>query len=96
MWGTNSNAGGGPGSAYQTTNAPDVPLVMDYWLSFVRAFNPNTYKEAESPTWDTVGTSPSQRRILIEAGGKASMESVSADQQERCKFWKGLAIQMEQ
>ena len=96
VWGTNSNAGGGQGSAYQTTNAPDVPLVMDYWLSFVRALNPNTYKEAGAPTWDAVGTGQSQRRILIEAGGKASMESVPADQQARCKFWEGLAIQMEQ
>ncbi len=95
VWGVNSNAGGIE-SAYQTTNAPDVPLVMDYWLSFVLALNPNTYKEAGAPTWETVGIPQNQRRLLIEGAGKAGMESVAEDQKARCQFWEGLAITMEQ
>lgn len=95
VWGVNSNAGGG-GSAYETTNAPDVPLVMDYWLSFVRSLNPNTYKEAGAPTWETVGSAESQSRLLFEGAGKAEMEKVPEDQKGRCAFWEGLAVTMEQ
>ncbi|KAK5144433.1 hypothetical protein LTR04_001558 [Oleoguttula sp. CCFEE 6159] len=94
VWGTDSNAGGNGSSAYQTTNRPDVPLVMDYWVSFVRSLNPNTYKEPASPQWDVFGQE--QRRLLIEGGGRASMESVDAGQKGRCAFWEGLSVTMEQ
>ena len=70
--------------------------MMDYWLSFVRALDPNKYKEAGSPTWETVGKGEAQRRLLIEGAGKAGMESEPKDQQERCAFWEGLAVVMEQ
>ncbi|KAL2357403.1 triacylglycerol lipase-like protein [Cryomyces antarcticus] len=76
VWGTDSNAGGNGGSAYQTTNRPDVPL------------------EPASPQWDVFGQE--QRRLLIEGGGRASMESVDAGQKGRCAFWEGLSVTMEQ
>jgi acetylcholinesterase len=70
--------------------------VMDYWLSFVRSLDPNTYKEAGAPTWETVGSAESQSRLVFEGAGKAGMEKVPEVQKGRCAFWEGLAVTMEQ
>lgn len=47
---------GGVGTAaaagYGTYNAPVVPVVMDYWISFVRALDPNVYRNAGAPRWE--------------------------------------------
>ncbi len=70
--------------------------MMDYWLSFVRSLDPNTYKKAGAPTWETVGSAESQSRLVFEGAGKAGMENVPEDQKGRCAFWERLAVTMEQ
>lgn len=95
VWGTNSNAGGTGNSAYQTTNAVDIPLVMGYWISFVRSLNPNTFREEGSPEWDNFVVGSTQQRLLIQTNA-TQMETVPASQTERCNFWNGLALTMEQ
>lgn len=91
VWGVGS--AGGVGTAYQTTNAVDVPLTMDYWISFVRTLNPNTYREAGSPYWDTFGRN--QQRLLFYTNN-THMETVPQAQRQRCAFWESLSIVMEQ
>lgn len=93
VWGINSNAGGS-GTAYDTTNAPEIPLVMHYWISFVRSLDPNKYKEAGSPVWEIFGRV--EERLLFNSSGVTAMESVPQGQKERCNFWEGLSIVMEQ
>ncbi|KAH9902169.1 alpha/beta-hydrolase [Xylariomycetidae sp. FL2044] len=89
---------GGPGTApasYYTYNAPVVPLVMDYWLSFVRTLDPSSMKNADAPPWRRWGVSDGQSRLRMETGN-FTMESVPADQRGRCEFWGGLAPTMQQ
>ena len=48
--------GGGTGrslarASYWTYNAPVVPLMMGYWISFVRALDPNPHRLPGSPAW---------------------------------------------
>jgi len=91
----------GPGNAkpcdncsYMTYNKPMVPIVMDYWISFILSLDPNTYKNPAAPEWKPWGTGGGQRlRFQLDATG---MESIPASQRGRCEIWKGLAPTMEQ
>ncbi|KAK1768319.1 Alpha/Beta hydrolase protein [Phialemonium atrogriseum] len=43
----------GPAAAgYGTYNAPIVPVVMDYFISFVRALDPNPFRDGGAPRWE--------------------------------------------
>ncbi|PKS06619.1 hypothetical protein jhhlp_007368 [Lomentospora prolificans] len=86
----------GPGSlptpsSYFTYNAPIVPLMMHYYISFVRAQNPNTYKHGQAPEWSTWKDG---ERLMVELN-KTRMETVSNGQKDRCEFWKGIAGDMQ-
>jgi len=85
--------GGGEGSSFETYNAAIVPVVMNYFISFVRDLDPNTYRYQDAPIWAPYGTQ--QARIVLQTNATA-METVPQDQQNRCGFWKGLAEAMEQ
>lgn len=82
------NAIWGPGylsttspASYSTVNAPIVPLMQGYWTSFIRDFNPNTYRAPGSPQWDPWGSNYS--RLFIRTND-THMETVPEDQSERC------------
>jgi len=82
------------GSSYLTYNADTIPVVMNYWISFVRALSPNTYKYADAPSWESFGNGTGSR-LMIQTNA-TQMEMVPQDQTDRCAFWKGLSITMEQ
>ncbi|CAK7203025.1 hypothetical protein SEUCBS139899_005754 [Sporothrix eucalyptigena] len=70
-----------------------VPIMMDYYLSFVRTFNPNTYKSAHATEW---GQWSGKSRLVITSGSNQTMETVPDDQAERCRVWLDLAGVTEQ
>ena len=79
-------------------NANVVPLTMDYWISFIRSLDPNTYREAGSPYWENWGSSSpitglGAKRLKIQTN-ETAMESVPNDMIERCGLWKELASSM--
>ncbi|KAI1083258.1 carboxylesterase [Whalleya microplaca] len=81
----------GPGRApisYYTYNAPIVPVMMDYWISFVRTLDPSAMKNVDAPVWEPWNVT--KKRLLIEVGNLTT-EMVPQDQQSRCTFWKTLA-----
>jgi len=86
------NIGGAPAS-YYTYNAHVVPLMMDYWISFVRELDPNTYRNDAAPEWDPWG--PNRDRLLFRTAN-LTVETTPQEQVERCKFWLGLKDVMEQ
>ncbi|KAI3401962.1 hypothetical protein diail_6522, partial [Diaporthe ilicicola] len=87
--------------SYLTYNAPIVPVVMDYFLSFVQTRDPNPLRAAGSPAWGSWGSS-----FLAGAGGNGTrlvletnntrMEPVEGAQAARCDFWAGLAPRTQQ
>lgn len=87
------NAGDSPTDSYATENAEIVPVVMSYWTSFIRDLNPNTFKAPGTPEWESFGREG--RRLRLQTNATA-MEVVPRDQNERCSFWKSLAVIMEQ
>jgi acetylcholinesterase len=88
--------GGGP-TSYYTTDAAIVPIVMDYWISFVRTLDPNVLRNALAPTWEPAFAvaSGTQQRLMFETGN-VTMEDVDDIQQARCDMWWELAVVMEQ
>jgi acetylcholinesterase len=87
------NAGDSPTDSYSSYNSEIVSVVMDYWMSFVRDLDPNTFKDPNSPVWESFGSKG--RRLLLQTNATI-MENVPQDQVDRCSFWKGLAVIMEQ
>ncbi|KIN06752.1 hypothetical protein OIDMADRAFT_109087 [Oidiodendron maius Zn] len=81
---------------YSTYNANIVPVVMNYWISFIRSLNPNTYKYASAPQWDNFGTgSDGDKRLKLETNATA-IEIIPLEQVRRCEFWRKLARTMEE
>ncbi|KAF2161330.1 hypothetical protein M409DRAFT_28367 [Zasmidium cellare ATCC 36951] len=90
----------GPGSvdcgdcSYTTYNAPIVPVVMSYFISFVRDLDPNPGRLEGSPYWGSFGRGAG-RRLRVEING-TGMEGVGEDQRRKCEMWRGFAQTMEQ
>lgn len=80
--------------SYLTYNAPIVPVVMAYFLSFVQTKDPNTLRAPGSPLWEAWGSAgggtTQSRRIVLETNA-TRMEVVGGDEMARCGFWAGLA-----
>lgn len=79
--------------SFRTYNRPIVPLMMNYWISFIRSLNPNTYKLNGAPAWDAWGRN--QSRYVFELD-KNRMENVDDGQKSRCRFWESIVEVMEQ
>ncbi|PVH83344.1 alpha/beta-hydrolase [Cadophora sp. DSE1049] len=80
-------------SSYLTYNKNIVPVVMNYWISFVKSLDPNSHRHESAPEWESFGKG-SETRILLETN-RTRMEDVPDDQRKKCKFWKELASTME-
>lgn len=46
-----ANTGPCNGCSYETYNRPMVPIVMDFWISFILSLDPNTYRNPAAPEW---------------------------------------------
>ncbi|KIP05506.1 hypothetical protein PHLGIDRAFT_74148 [Phlebiopsis gigantea 11061_1 CR5-6] len=63
--------------------------LIAYWLSFVRAGNPNTFKLARAPTWPQYHPGAPRRVVLTEGTVVASgstVETIARDEAGRCAF----------
>ncbi|CAL1709691.1 unnamed protein product [Somion occarium] len=88
--GTNTGPNG------STTFTPMTPTqeafaeeLIAYWLSFVRSFNPNTFKLLRSPIWPSYHANSPARIVLQEGSASSSGSHVEAEPQAelaRCAF----------
>lgn len=79
---------GGTGTSLQTTNAAIVPVVQDYYISFVTTLNPNTRRDPSSPYWNTFGFGNGER-LRIQTNDTA-MEVIDQTMEDRCRLWWSL------
>lgn len=91
------NIGGHGAESYWTYNAGIVPVVMKYWISFVRALDPNVFREEGSPEWRVWGEEGrgGGERLVFETG-RTRMEEVGEGERMRCRFWEGMSGKLEQ
>ncbi|KAL2061501.1 hypothetical protein VTL71DRAFT_6878 [Oculimacula yallundae] len=81
------------GSIWGISGAPDnalTPTIQAYWTSFIRSKDPNTYKLAGAPKWETFGTGDGTRVVFPNKVKDVAMESVPQDQRTRCEFLSGI------
>lgn len=93
IFGPGLAGGNGVGNSYTTTNAGIVPIVMNYFTSFVRKLDPNVFRFKGAPTWENWGND--QRRIVLQTN-QTAMETVPDEQKARCQFWWGIGAKLEQ
>ncbi|KAL4883635.1 Alpha/Beta hydrolase protein [Aspergillus karnatakaensis] len=85
-----------PPDSYRTSNAPIVEVMQGYWTSFIRDFDPNTYRYPGSPKWETwYGKQGGNQRLFIRTG-ETRMESVPPDQRERCEYLISIGVELTQ
>lgn len=88
-----------PPTSYFTTNAAIVPVMQAYWTSFIRTFNPNTYRYPGSPVWmpwGGQGTLGSGYNRLFIKTGDTKIETVPQDQRYRCAYLTSIGLDLRQ
>jgi cholinesterase len=93
IWGPHYTHGLGWAS-YLAENKAIIPVVQAYWLSFVRTYNPNTFRLPGSPEWEE--WSPSKQRRLVIQTNKTRMEVVDSEQRKRCEYLSSIAVDIQQ
>ncbi|ROW11572.1 hypothetical protein VMCG_01276 [Cytospora schulzeri] len=90
VFGPANLAGQAAPQSYLTYNAPVVPVVMDYFLSFVRTRDPNTLRAPGAPAWgawgawggDAAAAATNGTRLVLETNN-TRMEEVGGAQAAR-------------
>ncbi|KAG4433022.1 hypothetical protein IFR05_011505 [Cadophora sp. M221] len=80
-------------SSYLSYNKNIVPILMHYWISFVRDLDPNSHRHESAPEWEIFGKGRG-KRILLETN-TTRMENILEGQVKKCEFWEGLASTLE-
>ena len=80
--------------SYLTTNKNIVPVMQGYWTSFIRSYDPNTYRAKGTPEW-TKWVQGQENRIRLEAN-TSGMETVDTAQSNRCKYLASIAVSIKQ
>ncbi|KAH7002219.1 Alpha/Beta hydrolase protein [Ilyonectria destructans] len=90
-------AGGDPPASYVEggVNADVTPVVQGYWSSFIRSYNPNTYRDSASVKWQT-WTEKRKQRIVFKTGGATKVEKISRDLQKKCDYFATIGPSIRQ
>jgi cholinesterase len=97
LWGPDYAGAGSPLSYYPNgTNALVSPIMQAYWTSFIRTFDPNTYRYPGSAVWQPVGCARNQSRMLFGTGGTTIMEGVDAQKRAQCDYLQGIGLAIDQ
>lgn len=91
-------------SSYTTTNKPLIPLMQQYWISFIRAYNPNVYRLQGSPAWEGWGKNDGSggNRLLINSPGSKGqldttvMEKIDPELRNKCATLLGWGVAIKQ
>lgn len=65
-----------------------IPTIQSYWTSFIRTYNPNTYRLKDAPEWKPF-SADSMLRLHFVTAANVSMEAVDSEQWQRCSWLQG-------
>ena len=80
--------------SFTTYNSQVVPILMNYYLSFVKTLSPNPNKVASAPDWTQFSKDGGFERLHI-AINDVGMENVPDALLNNCHFWSELQEKME-
>ncbi|KAL3424241.1 triacylglycerol [Phlyctema vagabunda] len=92
IWGTGNTDGGDPKCFAEGSCAPALTIMQAYWISFVRTLDPNTFRAAGAPNWDTWSIATPNRIVIdneaatmeIVGQGLGEIEIAGLNQRQRC------------
>jgi carboxylesterase type B len=85
------NYGSSVSSSMRDINAAIIPVVMNYYISFIRTLDPNELRADSAPFWKPWGAG---QRLKIQTNA-TTVESIPDFQRDRCDLWKRLASVLE-
>ncbi|KAI9743127.1 MAG: hypothetical protein M1818_003422 [Claussenomyces sp. TS43310] len=94
IWGPQYVNDAAPASYKSPLNAPAITFMQGYWTSFIRTYDPNTYRAEGSPTWEQ-WSSGSRDRIKLQTNA-TTMETVDGDQYEKCSYFFSVGPSLQQ
>jgi carboxylesterase type B len=94
IWGPENVNGAAPASYSTSLNQNAVTLMQGYWTSFIRTFDPNTYRASGTPLWEQWSTGGTER-IRLETNTTA-MEVVDAGTKARCSYLSQIGVSLQQ
>jgi carboxylesterase type B len=80
-------------------------FVQQYWISFIRSYDPNQYTTSywtdggtkmTSPNWETFGKTGNGRRLLFGDDNVVKMEDVPHEEMDKCNLLSGMGLQLQQ
>lgn len=89
---TNVPPGAAPASYFKfKSNENVVPVIQAYWTSFIRTFDPNTYKLNYSARWDGYYNQNGQpQRLVFQDAGLTQMETLDPGLRQRCAYLQSI------
>jgi carboxylesterase type B len=95
IWGPLNTRNNSPISYYSgNVNGNIVPVAQAYWTSFIRCFNPNTYRLKGTPAWEAWTQGQKQRLHFVT--NATAMENVPQDQKQRCEYLSTIGVSIAQ
>ena len=92
LFGPGNTPAGSSTSGFDFNNIDLTPILQAYYTSFVRDLDPNAHQVEGSVFWPQF---IDNQRLLLQVNA-TQVEKVPETQLDRCEFWRGLAITMEQ
>ncbi|KAF9885872.1 hypothetical protein FE257_012250 [Aspergillus nanangensis] len=86
------NAGESSVTSYTDVNKDIVPIVMDYWISFIKHLDPNPARNSKGPFWEPWGLG-TEKRLKMQTN-ETGMELVPLNLTDHCLMWKSLVAEM--
>jgi acetylcholinesterase len=94
LFGPGNTPAGSSTSGFDFDDISLIPILQAYYTSVIRSFDPNAHPVKGSVFWPQF--SPSINKRLLLQVNATTVETVPQDQLDRCAFWRGLGIQLEQ
>ncbi|KAJ4265091.1 hypothetical protein NW762_005337 [Fusarium torreyae] len=70
-------------------NANITTVVQGYWASFIRSYNPNTFRNANTSVWGPYSTAVRQR-MVFDTAGQTSTQNMTQTLQDRCDYFGSI------
>ncbi|EJU04788.1 triacylglycerol lipase [Dacryopinax primogenitus] len=96
IWGPYGVVAGTPPASYFPggVNAAAVPMMQAYWTSFIRSYDPNTYRLPGTPEWGQ-WTVWGKQRIVLQTNATVT-EVVDYGQHSRCAWLEAIGLLTQQ